>query len=269
MPQKSDFVKLRAFAKLNLSLKITGKRPDGFHEIDSIMQSISLHDEVEIAPSAGGITVHCSAAEIKDNTAIKAAELILSEAKRTAGVNIHIKKNIPLASGMAGGSADAAATLIGMNKLFGLNLHIEKLIELGGKIGSDVPFCMVGGTARCTGRGEKILRLNPHSGAAFILVFPDLALPTKLVYDKFDIVGPGKNGNDLEKAAFELFPVISELKCELESETGRTWKMSGSGPTLFMELDGLADSEKHLEVLSGMNLRYQVSKRMDSGVEFI
>lgn len=153
-PQNNGPLKLRAYAKINLSLKVSGKRPDGYHDIDSVLQSISLHDEVELKPSASGIKVHCIP-HIEGNIAEKGAKMLLEEIKLAKGVEISIKKNIPVSSGLAGGSADAAAVLIGLNKLFNLNLHMTKLIEIGANIGSDVPFCLIGGTARCTGKGRR------------------------------------------------------------------------------------------------------------------
>ena len=262
-------IKLRAYAKLNLSLNITGKRPDGYHDIDSIMQSISLHDEVDIKVADSGIKVKCSIPGIEDNIAQKAAELLFAEAKIKSGVIIQIKKNIPLSAGLGGGSADAAATLIGLNKLLNLNIHMDKLLEIGAKIGSDVPFCMMGGTARCTGKGEVVERINPQTGSAFMLVIPKIEVPTKIVYNKYDEVGMGSSENALEKAAALLFPEINKIKETLNRATGQTWKMSGSGPTLFLELGGLSDAEKYIETVNKMDVFHHVVMRMDAGTEDI
>jgi len=262
-------IKLRAYAKLNLSLNVTGKRPDGYHDIDSVMQSISLHDEVDINVADSGIKVKCSIPGIEDNIAQKAAELLFAEAKVKGGVSIHIKKNIPLSAGLGGGSADAAATLIGLNKLLDLNLHKDKLLEIGAKIGSDVPFCLVGGTARCTGKGEIIERINPQTGAVFMLVIPKIEVPTKIVYNKYDEVGMGSSENALEKAAVTLFPEINKFKEILNRATGQAWKMSGSGPTLFLELGDLSDAEKYIQIVSKMDVFHHVVMRMDAGVEAI
>ena len=266
---KNNPVRLRAFAKINLSLKVFGRRADGYHDIDSIMQSISLHDEVSLTPSNSGITVECSIPGIKDNIAQKAAELLLKEAKIKSGVHIGIKKNIPLAAGLAGGSADAAATLIGLNVLFGLNMHKEKLVEIGAKLGADVPFCLIGGTARCLGVGDKVERVNPRTGTAFIIVVPKIAVSTKDVYDRFDRSGAGDSGNDLEKAAVEMFPKINEMKNVLESTTRKGWRMSGSGPSLYLELIDLSEAEKYLSVIKRLDAVYHLVKRMDAGVELI
>jgi 4-diphosphocytidyl-2-C-methyl-D-erythritol kinase len=267
--QQNNVIKLRAYAKLNLSLKVIGKRPDGYHDIDSVMQSISLHDEIDIKAGDAGIKVKCSIPGIEDNTAQKAAELLLAETKINSGVNIYIKKNIPLSSGLGGGSADAAATLIGLNRLFGLNLHRDKLRELGAKIGSDVPFCLIGGTANCTGRGEVVERTNPQTGSAFMLVIPKIEVLTKLVYDRYDESGKGSSENALEKAAAALFPEIAGIKDTLNRTTRQGWKMSGSGPALYLELMDLSEAEKYMPSINRLNAIHHMVKRMDSGVEII
>jgi 4-diphosphocytidyl-2-C-methyl-D-erythritol kinase len=265
--QKNSAIKLRAYAKLNLTLKINGKRQDGYHDIDSVMQSISLHDEVDINTTDSGIKVSCSIPGIENNTAQKAAELFLSETKIKGGVNIHIKKNIPLASGLGGGSADAAATLIGLFKLFNLNLHKDKLLELGAKIGSDVPFCLTGGTARCTGRGEVVERINPQSGSVFMLVIPKIEVSTKIIYNKYDQMGQGSTDNALEKAAVALFPEIGRMKESLDRASGQAWKMSGSGPALYLELRDLSDADKYVDTMNSLDVIHHIVKRMDVGVE--
>lgn len=267
--QKNNQIKLRAYAKLNLSLKITGKRPDGYHDIDSIMQSISLHDEIDIKPADKGIKITCSVPEIEDNIAQKAAELFLNETKINGGVVINIKKNIPLAAGLGGGSADAAAVLVGLNNLFNANLHKDKLFDIGTMIGSDVPFCLLGGTAICTGRGERVERTNPRSGAGFVLVIPRIQISTKDVYAKYDKIGKGASENELELASVTLFPELGRIKGSLGSLTGQQWKMSGSGPALFLEIRDLSEAEKYFSVAEKLNADCHVVKRMDCGAEII
>jgi len=267
LSQKNSAVKLRAYAKLNLTLKINGKRPDGYHDIDSVMQSISLHDEVDIKTTDSGINVSCSISGIENNTAQKAAELFLNETKIKSGVNIHIKKNIPVSAGLGGGSADAAATLIGMYKLFNINLHKDKLLEIGAKIGSDVPFCLVGGTARCIGRGEMVERINPQTGSVFMLIIPKIEVSTKIVYNKYDQVGQGSTDNALEKAAVALFPEIGKMKAAIDRATGQSWKMSGSGPALYLELRDLSEAERYMDAVNSLEAIHHVVKRMDVGAE--
>lgn len=263
---KNRSVRLRANAKINLSLNILGKRNDGYHDIDSIMQSVSLHDEVEVMPAQSGIKVICNPS-IESNLAGKAAEMLLEEIKLIKAVEIRIIKHIPIAAGLAGGSADAAAVLTGMNILFGLNLHHEKLMGIGAKIGSDVPFCLTGGTCRVTGRGEHVERINPQTGSAFILAIPKIQVSTKEVYAEFDRAGKSDGGNELEAAAARKAPEIKKIKDLLIRSTGGNWKMSGSGPSLFMELMDISESEKHTDAISKLGLVFHVVKRMDKGVE--
>ena len=152
----------RAFAKINLFLDITGKREDGYHELDSVFQSVSLFDEITLILNNEGVSVICDNDELsgEDNIVFRACKMFFEETGYSGGVNIEIKKNIPVAAGLAGGSADAAATLFLLNKALNSNLSPEKLCELGKKLGADVPFCLTGGTARVKGIGEKISPLN-------------------------------------------------------------------------------------------------------------
>lgn len=232
------------------------------------MQSISLHDEVEVKEAPSGIKIKCSP-DIADNIAGTAAKALLDEIKLAQGVEITIKKHIPLAAGLGGGSADAAAVLIGIDHLFKLNLHKSKLAEIGAGVGADIPFCLFGGTCRVTGMGEKVERINPRSGGAFLLVIPKLQLSTASVYGEFDRVGAGNNGNDLEAAAVKLAPEIKKIKDSLVKATGGRWHMSGSGPSLFMELMDISESERYVEAIRKLGLEFHVVKRMDAGVETI
>jgi 4-diphosphocytidyl-2-C-methyl-D-erythritol kinase len=267
--QRNDTVRLRAYAKINLSLQVFPLQPDGYHGIDSVMQSVSLHDEVEVKPSGSGIKVKCSP-NIDENIAGKAAKMLLDEIKSSMGVDITVKKHIPLAAGLAGGSADAAAVLIGMNLALGINLHKFKLMEIGAKVGSDVPFCLNGGTCRVTGRGEKVERINPQSGGAFILVFPKVLKSTKAVYAEFDKVGAGKSsGNDLEAAAMSIEPELKKIKDDLIKLTGGNWRMSGAGPALFLELSDISEAERYVDKIKDMKLEHQLVMRMDNGVELV
>jgi 4-diphosphocytidyl-2-C-methyl-D-erythritol kinase len=267
LSSKNDHVRLRAFAKINLSLKILGKRDDGYHDIDSIMLSVSLHDEIILKPSDAGITVNCSTPGIKNNIVQRASELLFTEAKIKTGADITIKKNIPLSAGLGGGSADAAATLVGLNSLFGLNMHIGKLMEIAAKLGADVPFCLVGGTARCLGIGDKIEKINPKTGSAFLLVMPRIQVSTRDVYNRYDEIGSGDSDNELERAAFGMFPKIGEIRETLDGITRKGWKMSGSGPALYLELMDLSESEKYLPLISKLDCVNHLVKRMDFGVE--
>lgn len=265
---KNDRIRLRAYAKINLSLKVTSKRPDGYHDIDSVMQSVSLHDEIDLRIVPSGVNVRCTP-QISPNIAEKAAKTLLNGLKLGKGVDIAISKRIPQASGLAGGSADAAAVILGIDKLFCLNLHITKLLEIGAKVGSDVPFCLTGGTCRVTGKGENVVKINPVSGGSFILVSPRFEVPTTAVYAAFDKMAAGNGGNDLEMAAISVAPEIKKIKDQLYRTTGGDWRMSGSGPTLFLELSDMSEAEKHTDAISKLGLGFHVVKRMDAGVDIV
>lgn len=152
----------KAFAKINLFLDVKGKREDGYHELDSVFQSVSLFDEITLSLNNEGVSVVCDNDELsgEDNIVYKACSLFFKEVGYNGGANVEIKKNIPVAAGLAGGSADAAATLLLLNKALSSNLSPEKLSKLGKELGADVPFCLTGGTARVTGIGEKISPLS-------------------------------------------------------------------------------------------------------------
>jgi 4-diphosphocytidyl-2-C-methyl-D-erythritol kinase len=140
-------------------------------------------------------------------------------------------------------------------------------MELAAKSGADVPFCLVGGTARCLGVGDKVEKINPRTGSAFLLVVPNIGVSTKDVYNKYDEVGAGDSDNDLERSAVDLFPKIKEIRETLDAITRKGWKMSGSGPALFLELMDLSESEKYLPLISKLDSVNRLVKRMDAGVE--
>lgn len=265
---------LRANAKINLSLKVKGRRDDGYHDIETDMLSISLHDLITVKPEKNGISLKCDDPHVpkgEDNLAFKAAKLYLEEAGlKGEGVHITIKKNIPLASGLGGGSADAAAVLYGMNLIHDARLHKDKMHELAVRLGSDVPFCLVGGTARCTGRGEQIRKINPETGNSFILAMPDIKVPTKIIYDGFDELDEKEQSpvNDLEQVTMAKFSEVKKLKERLVAATKMDWTMSGSGPVLFSEFRDLGDIDEAVEKISKI-CKYHVAMRMNEGISLI
>lgn len=187
----------RAFAKLNLYLDITGRRADGYHLLETVMHSISLHDLVTVSLSRGsGISLSCDREDVptdRRNTAYRAAELFLQEAGVTAQVHISIEKHIPSGAGLGGGSADAAAVLSLMNFGLGFPLRIDSIMKIAAQVGADVPFCVVGGTKLCRGIGEDISdlpELNTHldtiHGKYFVVAKPDFSCPTGEAYAKYD-----------------------------------------------------------------------------------
>ena len=171
---------LEAHAKLNLTLEVIGKRDDGYHETASIMQTLDLADTVTLEPS-DRLELSCSCAELEspDNLALKAARLLRKESGTSLGAAVTIEKRIPVASGLGGGSADAAATLVGLNKMWELGLSNDDLRHLASKLGSDVPFLVEGGTAIALGRGERIRLLPPPDLPWFVLAFPNQTCPTR------------------------------------------------------------------------------------------
>ncbi|MFA6431049.1 MAG: 4-(cytidine 5'-diphospho)-2-C-methyl-D-erythritol kinase [Candidatus Margulisiibacteriota bacterium] len=243
-------LRIKAFAKINLSLKILGKRPDGFHELSSIMQSVSLFDELTLSPSINSIELSTNNSKLTNdarNLCYKAVEefnkamnLGSDRKKNRLGVKIELEKNIPLAAGLAGGSADAAAVLFGLNELNGNPFSIEKLMEIGARIGSDIPFCLVGGNCRVEGRGERVTRNQlPETGNNYVLVVPDIEVSTKWSYAHWNTINfdSETTNNDLEPIAIANHPVIQEIKNKLVSLGCSYSQMSGSGPSVFGVID--------------------------------
>jgi len=251
-------LQLRASAKINLSLKILGLREDRFHEIDSVMQSISLSDAVILSERDSGIMVDCDDPAVpggEKNLAYKAARSFLELSKVKKGVGISIKKTIPVAAGLAGGSADAAAVLIGLDTLFGANLSKVQLSSIGAEIGSDVPFCLVGGRCRVRGRGELVEQMPVIPVMHFVVVVPEVEISTKWAYEEYDrwsmrtrgTIKSVKSGetfsetvhNDLEEAISSKYPQVSKVKRALLNAGATVASMSGSGPSVFgMAPDG-------------------------------
>lgn len=270
---------IKAYAKINLTLDILGKRTDGFHEISTIMQTIELHDILELTPQESGIEFVCDNPDIpggEKNLAWQAADIFLREYRPNDGVKIRLAKRIPTAAGLAGGSSDAAAVLIGMNKIFSLNLSDEELCRLGAKIGSDVPFCILGGTMLAQGRGEKLTRL-PDLPEMFVFVCkPPIDVSTAWAYRTYDEAPPPDvrpdneamqrelavgNGRGVAKLLCNVFepsligkyPLIGRIKQQCLECGAWGALMSGSGPTVFaLSDDGavtckIADMQAHTD----------------------
>lgn len=252
-------ITVKAYAKINLALDVLGKRNDGYHQVQMIMQGISLYDEVRLALSAiPGIRLECSSQELgpsQENLAYRAAQLLLDSQDLRQGIHIQLIKNIPVAAGLAGGSADGAAVLLGLNTLLGLDLGLEYLRELAAKLGSDVPFCLQPSTALAEGRGELLTELPGPPELWLVLCKPPYGVPTAQVYKHLQHVRiekrpdiPGlvtaikekdlpklyaKMANVLEDATFSLCPELpGEAQRLLELGAVRVL-MTGSGPTLM------------------------------------
>lgn len=264
-----DYIGLKAYAKINLGLDVLGTLDNGYHEVRMIMQSVDLYDKVGLHKNPGGrITVRTNLPFLpvdKDNLVYKAAALLKEEFGIRDGIDISLYKFIPVAAGLAGGSSDAAAVLRGMNKLFRLKLSAKELMERGAKIGADVPYCIMRGTALAEGIGERLTRLERCPDCMVVIGKPHVSVSTKYVYDRLildentkhpDIDGiiDGINngsiyeiadrlGNVLESVTENAYPVISELKAEMKKMGALNAIMSGSGPTVF----GLFDDAKKAE----------------------
>ncbi|MCY9034872.1 4-(cytidine 5'-diphospho)-2-C-methyl-D-erythritol kinase [Bacillus inaquosorum] len=248
----------KAPAKINLSLDVTRKRPDGYHEVEMIMTTIDLADRIELTELAEDeVRVSSHNRFVPDdqrNLAYQAAKLIKDRYNVKKGVSIMITKVIPVAAGLAGGSSDAAATLRGLNKLWNLNLSAEELAELGAEIGSDVSFCVYGGTALATGRGEKIKHISTPPHCWVILAKPTIGVSTAEVYRQLKLVDVehpdvqgmieaieeksfqkmcSRLGNVLESVTLDMHPEVAMIKNQMKRFGADAVLMSGSGPTVF------------------------------------
>jgi 4-diphosphocytidyl-2-C-methyl-D-erythritol kinase len=252
-------LRIKAHAKINLSLKILGKRPDGFHEIESLMQSVSLYDLLTLTPIPSGIQLATTNLRLPAdgrNLAYQAAEVFFrANGLRIGdwGIKIYVEKNIPLAAGLAGGSADAAAVLYGLNRMVSeeLRMPAAQLMKLGEEIGSDVPFCLVGGSCTVKGRGERVSRNPLPITRYYVLVVPEIEVSTKWAYEAFDQMTnselrmPNEGiRNYLEPAVIKKYPIIQKIKEKLLALGCSYAQMSGSGPGVFGVTNDASAAEK-------------------------
>ena len=254
-------------SKVNLGLDVIRRRDDGYHEVRMIMQTLKLCDELYIEQTDDGkIRISCNSESLEcdeNNLIYKAAKLIMDEGKINRGLDIRLVKNIPIAAGMAGGSTDAAATLVALNRMFDLNFDNKKLKEIGVRIGADVPYCIEGGTQLSEGIGEKLTKLKDAPQCFVVVAKPHIGVSTKYVYENLhvdtikdhpdiDTMLRGIDEGDLlkisscmenilENVTEKKYPVIAMLKEKLKSMGALNSLMSGSGPTVFALFD---DEEK-------------------------
>lgn len=249
---------IKAYAKINLSLDVIGKRDDGYHLLRMIMQTIDLYDIISINKAGNGINITTNKSYLptdERNLCYKSAKLFMEKFNIQGGINIDIKKNIPVAAGMAGGSTDAAAVLKGMRELYELNVSDEELMGLGLNIGADVPYCISGGTALCEGIGEKITKLKEFKNHILVVVKPPFGVSTKEVYQGLDINKIYKHPateelinaieadnvsyvsknmkNILENVTLRKHAMLKNIKNEALRYGALGAMMSGSGPTIF------------------------------------
>ena len=272
-------MKINAYAKINISLDIVGKREsDGYHLLKMIMQNIDLYDEISIEKQKKDITISCNKSYVPTdsrNLAYKAASLFKETYNIEDGVHIDIVKNIPVSAGLAGGSTDAAAVLKLMNKIFKVNASNEEMMELGLKLGADIPYCINGGTALCEGIGEKITALPPFKNKILVLVKPSFGVSTKEVYKAFNLdrVRVHPKTENLIKAMEQddLYYVANNMKNLLENVTLRKHNilikikeemnrygavgsmMSGSGPSVFAFFDDMLKAQRCYEKMKENN----------------
>lgn len=249
----------RAYAKINIGLDVLRRRADGYHEVKMIMQTVDIYDELVLERrKQPGIELRMDNSELPsggDNLICRAADLLFREKEITGGVNISLTKRIPIAAGMAGGSADAAAALRGVNELFDLGYSLTELQALGVGLGADIPYCLAGGTMLSEGIGEILTPLPAPPAAHLVIAKPDINVSTAFVYgnlhadrlawhpdidgmiaalQKGDLDGiTGRLGNVLETVTVKAHPVIEQIKELLRKQGAENALMSGSGPTVF------------------------------------
>lgn len=275
-----DKIELKAYGKINIGLDVIRKREDGYHDLDMIMQTVGVYDDVIISREDGTQTYEIEVstdADIlpndKGNLAFMAAKILMEAYDIKSKVKIHINKRIPIAGGMAGGSADCAAVLRGVNQLFQLGLTDEQLQEYGVKLGADVPYCIVGGTKRAQGIGEILTDLPTPPKCYVIIAKPDAFVSTKFVYSHIrpaqienhpdidgiiesikagDLYGMcEKIANVMEDVTIPEYPIIQKVKDILKSNGAVNALMSGSGPTVFGIYDDEEKAKQSMDALSG------------------
>lgn len=274
----------KAYAKVNLGLDVLRKREDGYHDVKMIMQTVNLYDRLTIEDKQeSGIEITANLGFIpcnEDNLIYKAAKLLMDEFGIERGVKIHLDKHIPVAAGMAGGSTDAAATLIGVNRLFNLGLSKNDLMTRGVKIGADVPYCVMRGTALSEGIGEVLTKIEGMPQCHILIAKPPISVSTKFVYENLHAnelkVHPDIDGmveaikasdlksialkmdNVLETVTVKEYPIIDEIKSFMKENGALNSIMSGSGPTVFGLFDNKEIAERAFIGLKSKNVAKQV-----------
>lgn len=281
-----DKIQLKALAKINLGLDVLRRREDGYHEVKMIMQTIGLHDDLEIRKTkTPGIQVKTNLHYLptnENNLVYKAAKLLMDEFQIQDGVSIQLKKRIPVAAGMAGGSSDGAAVLWGINQMYGLGLSMQAMMERGVRLGADVPYCIQRGTALAEGIGEKLSVLPPMPKCTILIAKPGISVSTKFVYENLHAndLKPEQHpdvdsmieamrqkdlgllcsriGNVLETVTIPAYPVINEIKRTMMDNGAIGSMMSGSGPTVFGIFDSPAAAKQAVKAVRAAKLAKQI-----------
>lgn len=275
---------LKARAKINLGLDVIRRRPDGYHDLRMIMQTVNVYDRVKLTRTkASGIRIatNVSFLPVNENNLVwKAAALLMNEFPQEEGIYVDLTKTIPVAAGLAGGSADAAAVLVGMNRLFGLGLDQQGLMERGVKLGADVPYCILRGSALAEGIGEVLTPLSSSVSCQVVLAKPAAHVSTKYVYTNLRIDDHTKHpdidgqvaaletgdleklcacmGNVLESVTVPVCPEISVIKKTMLSAGAAGSMMSGSGPTVFGLFREMGQAQEAADLIREQNLAEQV-----------
>lgn len=279
-----QFIELKALAKINLGLDVLGKRENGYHDVRMVMQTLYLYDDVKLERRKDGeISVESNLSYLPsngNNIAYKAAQLLREEFGIKDGVRITLKKRIPVAAGLAGGSSNAAAVLFGMNRLFDLRLSQEDLMERGVKLGADVPYCIMRGTVLAEGIGEELTPLDPMPKCYVLIAKPGISVSTKVVYEKLDakaiVAHPDidgiieglkegslekvteRMGNVLEQVTIADYPVIEEIKNTMKTHGAINAMMSGSGPTVFGIFQRKQDAQEAMKAIRRKKIAKQI-----------
>ena len=277
-------MKFKAYGKINLALDVVRKRPDGYHDVKMVMQTVKVYDDIEIKKNTtGNIAIKTNLFFLptdEKNLMYKAAKLLIDEFNIKEGVDIELKKVIPVSAGMAGGSSDAATVLYGMNKMFRLGLSTKELMKRGVKLGADVPYCIIRGTALSEGIGDELTRLSPPPKLTVLVVKPKINVSTAYVYKNLkldelerhpdidamvkaledkNIDQIGKNmENVLESVTENKYPVIKEIKTIMKENGAVNALMSGSGPTVFGIYRTNVQAEKTKNIIMNKNITKQI-----------
>ena len=279
-------IRLKALAKINLGLDVLRRKEDGYHDVKMIMQTINLHDSIYMKKiEEKEIRIRTNLYYLpnnENNLAYKAAKILMDEFDLPGGISIHLKKVIPVAAGMAGGSSDGAAVLFGMNKMYGLKLSMQELMDRGVKLGADVPYCIMRGTALAEGIGEKLTALPSMPKCHILIAKPPISVSTKFVYENLHAneLKPEDHppvdvqlaaleegnleklvahmGNVLERVTVPEYPVINEIKQKMMDHGALGAMMSGSGPTVFGIFTSYAKAKEAYQAIERSGLSKQI-----------
>lgn len=262
-------LRLNAYAKINLTLDVLGDRPDGYHDIETVLHTVELHDSIILREDGEGIVLRCASPDVPSETqniVYRAAHLLRETFRIPRGIEIELTKRIPVAAGLGGGSSDAAVTLLGLAQMWKLRVDNRQLMELGAKIGSDVPFFLVGGAALAVGRGERVRMLPPLPTTWVVLARPTIQVTSEWAYKAIDhgavrkrphtselvraLEGEDARGvgqllcNVFEDVVVEHYPVVGQIRDQMAAHRPLGVSLSGTGPAVFAMAGNEAAAEQ-------------------------